>query len=80
MTRVIVDDELRAKLGNFSEVLEFCDPSGHVLGVYQRVVDRSLYEGVEPEVSEEELDRRMREIPNVKCLTTEEVLEHLRKL
>lgn len=80
MTRVIVDDELRAKLGNFSEVLEFCDPSGQVLGVYQRVADRTLYEGIEPPISKEEIKRRLREAPHMKRYTTEEVLEHLRTL
>ena len=67
MTRVIVDETLRSKLHNLSEVLELCDESGRVVA---RVTP------VEPQLSEEELQRREQE-PDY---STAEVLAHLEKL
>jgi hypothetical protein len=34
MTRLIVDSELRAKLGGFQDLVEFCDESGRVVGFF----------------------------------------------
>jgi hypothetical protein len=34
MTRLIVDPELRAKLGGFQDLVEFCDESGRVVGFF----------------------------------------------
>ena len=35
MTRVIADENLKARLKDFSEHLEICDESGRVLGYFQ---------------------------------------------
>lgn len=78
MTRVIVDEMLRNKLLNFSHPLELCDETGRVLGRVIPTVDLSQYEPLEPQVSEEELDRR--EQANEKRYTTAEVLAYLEKL
>jgi len=61
MTRVVVDPLTCAKLVNAQNPLELCDESGHLLGRFFPAVDPSLYEMLEPGVSDEELDRRERE-------------------
>lgn len=78
MTRVIVDEMLRNKLHNFSYPLELCDEAGRVLGRVIPALDLSQYEPLEPQVSEEELDRR--EEANEKRYTTIEVLAYLETL
>jgi hypothetical protein len=61
------------------ERLEVCDEKGLTLGYVQPVPsrDRSLYEGVEIPVSEEELQRAEQE---TESYTTAEVLAYLEKL
>ena len=77
MTRVIVDETLRSKLHDFAQPLELCDKSGRVLGRLIPALDLSEYEPLEPQVSEEELDRREQE---TESYTTAEVLAYLEKL
>jgi hypothetical protein len=78
MTRVLLDATLRSKLHNLSHPLELCDDSGRVVGRVFPTLDLSQYEPLEPQVSEEELDRR--EQANERRYTTVEVLAHLEKL
>jgi hypothetical protein len=78
MSRIIVDDALRAKLQNFSRPLELCDESGKILGRVFPALDLSEYEAWEPPISEDELRRR--EQSNEKRYTTAEVIAHLEKL
>jgi hypothetical protein len=77
MTRVVVDETLRAKLLNLTQPLELCDESGYVLASVVPTLDLSQYEPLEPQVSEEELDRREQE---TESYTTEEVLAYLKNL
>ena len=77
MTRVIIDEALRSKLYNLTQPLELCDESGRVLARLTPLADLSQYEPLEPQVSEEELDRREQE---TESYTTAEVLAYLRKL
>lgn len=58
MVRVVVDDEVRTKLGNLSEVLEICDSSGQLLGYFAPATERPESERLKPQVSDEELRRR----------------------
>ena len=60
-TPLEVCDESGKTLGYFLPVLEVCGPSGKVLGHFVPAIAPSEYAGVEPPVSEEELDRRERE-------------------
>lgn len=78
MTRIVLDAVLREKLGNLVQPLELCDESGRVLGRVFPAPDLSQIEPREPQVSEEELDRR--EKANEKRYTTAEVLAYLEKL
>ena len=61
MVRVTIDDAFRSKLGGLDSPLELCDEAGHVVGHFIPQQDRSIYEGVESPVSDEELERRFRE-------------------
>ncbi len=78
MTRIILDDALRSKLGDLTRPLEICDESGHVLGRYSPVIDPALYEPLTPEISKEELQRRKES--KEKRYTTAEVIAYLEKL
>jgi hypothetical protein len=79
MTRITVDAALSSKLSEATEAVELCDSSGRVLGRFFPAPDLSQYEpdSLEPQVSDEELRRREQ---SEKWYTTEEVLDHLRKL
>ena len=55
MTRITLDSDLRQKLLNLSQPLELCDESGRVLARVLPTIDPSLYEGLEPQISKEEL-------------------------
>jgi len=78
MTRILLDDTLKAKLHNLTQPLELCDETGRVLGRVFPAPDLSQYERWEPTFSEEELRRQ--EQANEKRYSTPEVLAHLEKL
>lgn len=78
MTRVIVNETTRKMFHSFSEPLEVCDESGQVLGRFFPRPDPALYEGLDPQVSREEIERRRQN--KGKTYTTAEVLAHLEKL
>ncbi len=78
MTRITLDADLRSKLLDLTQPLELCDESGRVLARVLPAIDPSLYEGLEPQISEEELQRRWQS--KGKTYTTAEVLAYLEKL
>jgi hypothetical protein len=78
MTRIMIDREMRDKLLNVIEPVELCDASGKVLGRFLPSLDPSLYTGLEPRISREELQRRMKN--KGETYTTQEVLRHLKRL
>ena len=78
MTRIIVDDSLRARLHNLDEPLVLCGQQGQVFGHFVPAVDMSEWEPVSPGVSDEELDRRARS--NERRYSTTEVLARLASL
>ena len=61
MTKIVIDPATAGQLSGIETTVELCDPSGNVLGYFSPKVDRSLYDQVEPPISEEELDRIERE-------------------
>ena len=77
MRRIPYDAVLREKLPNLSEPLEICDEAGKVLAKVNPVFNPDDYEPWEPQITKEELDRRMQ---NAVWLTTEEALAYLEKL
>lgn len=78
MTRVTIDAALRSKLHELSEPLELCDETGRVLARVVPVADPSQYKPLVPQVSDDELLRRLKS--NAKTHTTDEVLAYLEKL
>ena len=76
MTKVILDAAQRRKLLDLTQPLEIWDESGRLLGRFIPILDSSRCKGVEPQLSEEELQRREQE-PDY---STEEVLDYLEKL
>ena len=61
MRKVILDRETLSKLRDLQDDLELCDESGCTLGYFSPVTDRSLYDGVDSPISDEELDRRSKQ-------------------
>jgi hypothetical protein len=77
MTRIILDAEMRAKLQNLTEEMELYDEAGRVLGRFFPALQQADQGRREPQVSEEELDRREQ---STEWYTTAEVLAYLEKL
>ncbi len=77
MTRIVVDENLEAKLRNQHDEIELCDASGKVLGRFIPVIDMSEWEPVTPDASDDELDQRAQ---SSKWHTTQEVIARLRSL
>ena len=59
MTKVICDAVLREKLHGLAKPLEMCDESGHILARLVPAIDREPRVSAEPQISGEELDRRI---------------------
>lgn len=78
MTQIILDANTREKLAAVTEIVELCDDSGRVLGRFLPIFDPSRYEGLQPQISKEELQRRKQS--KGKTYTTAEVLAYLEKL
>jgi hypothetical protein len=78
MTRIVIHPGLQSQLQGFTQPVELCDESWRVLGQFTPALDLSLYEPLEPQVSEEELLRRSQS--QEKTYTTAEVLSSLGKL
>ena len=60
MNRLVVDPATLAGLRDVRQALELCDDSGRVVGHFIPTVDHSQYSELEPQISEDELDRRER--------------------
>jgi hypothetical protein len=63
MSKVIVDDELRAKLNGLDSDTEFCDPDGKPLGFFVAAEDykKMVYAWLDAQVSDEDLERASQE-------------------
>jgi hypothetical protein len=79
MTKVVVDKNLRGKLHDLAESLEFCDESGETLGFFQPAgrPDAADYAWAKATVTDDELNRASQE---TELFTTAEVLAHLENL
>jgi hypothetical protein len=59
MTRVFLEEALLSKLTASNGMIEVCDSQGRLRGVFQALqADESI--SLEPEISDEELERRAR--------------------
>jgi hypothetical protein len=61
VTRLIIDPATQAKLDRGSDVLEICNDAGKVLGHFFPAVDPASIKKNEPTISEEEIERRIRQ-------------------
>jgi hypothetical protein len=61
MTRVIVGPDVWASLAALKGPTQLCDEAGRVVGYFTPAADKSLYEKVQPQISDEELQRRRQE-------------------
>jgi hypothetical protein len=59
MVNIVVDDELRAKLGDLKSPVTLQDASGRVLAYLTPAKDRSIYDELDPGISDEEIERRL---------------------
>ena len=75
MQRVSIDSALLSQLLTIGQPVELCNESGQVLGKFIPAINMADWEPVGPDITREELDRRLRS--NEKRYTTKEVLAHL---
>ena len=73
-----LDAAILEKLLAQMESVDICDASGKVVGHFVPKIDPAEFEVVGPDISEEELHRRMES--NEKRYTTAEVLQYLERL
>lgn len=74
MTKVVIDAAVQNQLGNLAQPLEIYDASGRMLGMFTPVPATGF---PEPQLSEEELQRRDQDGQE---FSTAEVLAYLEKL
>ncbi len=75
---IIADEQLRAKLGNAGEPVMICAADGTVLGYFTPTTPTQQKLKLQPQISEEELERRRAD--KSPGYTTEEVLTYLKSL
>ncbi len=78
MTQIVLDAELRQKLGNLTEYVELVDEQGKVLATVLPSNDPDFHLQLECPLSEEELQRL--ETSNLPRYSLQQMLDHLRKL
>lgn len=78
MTRITINETFRSLLDNVIEPVELCDESGNVLGRFMPKFDPSKVEWLTPDISEEELQRRMNS--DERRYSTAEVIAYLENL
>jgi hypothetical protein len=77
MSRVIIADEaMRSKLGNHDEPVTICDADGKVIGYFTPALPPQTL-NLQPQISEEEIQRRIADTTSPRYTTTE-VLRRIR--
>jgi hypothetical protein len=63
MTKLVADESLRSKLMGLSEEIEICDEQGRTVGHFlpREAYLRLMYEPTEPQITKEEIERRLAE-------------------
>ena len=59
MTRIVLDESVLSKLTASREMIEICDSQGRLRGVFQALQPGEAI-SLEPEIPEEEMERRAR--------------------
>lgn len=78
MAQIVLDADLRQKLGNLTQVVELVDEQGRVLATVLPSNDPDYHWQLECPHSEEELRRR--ETSNLPRYSMQQILDHLRNL
>ncbi len=78
MTQIVLDAELRQKLGNLTELVEVVNEQGQVLATVLPTTDSALYRQVECPHDDAEIQRRL--ASNLPRYSLQQMLDHLRKL
>ena len=71
MTQIMIEEVMQKKLRSLMQPIELVDEAGHVLGTFTPRSSR------EPQITEEELERREQE---TESFSTDEILRHLETL
>lgn len=58
MDHIVVDDSFTQQLPGAEVPVVVCDATGKRLGYFTPEIDAAIYQGIEPLVSDEELNRR----------------------
>jgi hypothetical protein len=61
MTKIVVDPATLSQLRAAHEVVALCDDAGHVVGHFHPVASPDKPKRLEPQISEEEIRRRLRQ-------------------
>ena len=61
MTKIVLDPATQSKLETGGQILEICDPSGRILGHFLPVSPSSPANPLEPQISDEEIQARLRQ-------------------
>jgi len=77
MTKILIDPQLRERLANMSQPLQFCDEAGRTVGWFVPTFG-PFFEGKEPQISRDEIERRKQS--KDKSFSTAEVLAHLESI
>lgn len=75
---IIADEQMRAKLGTGNEPVMICAADGTVLGYFTPTTPPQKLK-LQPQISEEELERRRADTTSP-TYTTEEVIQYLKSL
>jgi len=78
MAQIILDNDTARTFHELTACVDLCDTSGRVLGRFIPLNDMSKWEAVSPDITDEELERRLSS--NEKRYTSEEVLAYLDRL
>jgi hypothetical protein len=77
MNRINLDAAMVEKLLGPMQPVEVCDESGNVIGFFSPKMDASQFEDVGPQISDEEIERRLNS--KERRYSTAEVLRRLGK-
>jgi hypothetical protein len=78
VTKIMLDPSTSDKLQGFKDPIQLCDPTGRILGQFVPSSSMSEWEPVTPDVTEEELSRRLNS--QEKRYSTAEILKRLESL
>ena len=61
MPKLTVDQELRAKLGDLQDLVEFCDETGRVVGFFHPVAPEGVTQEIHSPISDDDIEAARRQ-------------------